>query len=119
MTWLQRLLISGGGKLKYTKTISASCGQLGSLTITIDDDYKYVIVMATQQTAGSGNISYGIPEGMGTQIPIDDNKYTMGHSGGWDTTGIAVFAGVKKDAAISCGWCGYGKGMQGRAVCFK
>lgn len=108
-----------GGKLKYAKTISASCGQLGTLTITIDDDYKYVIVMATQQTAGSGDITNSIPEGMGTKMLIDDDKYTMGHSGGWDTTGLAVFVGVKKGAVINCGWCGYGNGMKGRAVCFK
>lgn len=109
----------GGGKLKYAKTISESCGQLGALKITIDDDYKYVIVMATQQTAGSGDIINRIESGIGTKITIDDDKYTIGHSGGWDTTGIAVFVNVKKGAVINCGYCGYGNGMQGRAVCFN
>lgn len=109
----------GGGKLKYAKTISESCGQLGALKITIDDDYKYVIVMATQQTAGSGDIINSIESGIGAKITIDDDKYTIGHSGGWDTTGIAVFVNVKKGAVINCGYCGYGNGMQGRAVCFN
>lgn len=109
----------GVGKLKYAKTISGSAGQVSTLKITIDDDYKYVIVMATQQTAGSGEILNNVESGIGTKIAIADDKYTLNHSGGWDTTGIAVFANVKKGTIINCGYCGYGNGMKGRAVCFN
>lgn len=113
--------MGAGGKLKFVKNITGSANgsstPVGSPTLlTVDDDYKLVIMAGTKNDGSYGGFTANdlkIKSGVG--IKLASSIYW----GKEASTGYyAVFADVKKGAVIQCGVRYYGD-LYATLACFK
>lgn len=104
----------GGGKLKYIKDITGSGGDNTKLKLTVDDDYKLVVLAGTKDDSSPLDANtWGIISGTGTLLRKSVYRGNYG-STGW----YAVFSGVKRGAVISSGSCVYGS-VSATLSCYK
>lgn len=112
--------MGAGGKLKFVKNITGSANgsstPVGSPTLlTVDDDYKLVIMAGTKSDGSDGFTSNDLKIKSGVGIKLDAKIY-WGKAA--NTGYYAVFANVKKGAVIQCGVRYYGD-LYATLACFK
>lgn len=101
------------GGAKYKTYLSGGVGSNNELQITVKDDYKYIVCVATHNNPNKTSI--GVVSGSAETVV---STFFCGHKSNESRAYAAVFKNVKAGTVLTMGSCGGGASVQGTIFCF-
>lgn len=107
-------IFNSGGGTKYRTYLSGGVGSNNELKITVPNNYKYIVCVATHNNPNKTSIS--VDSGSAETVV---STFFCGHKSKESQAYAAVFKNVKAGTVLSMGSCGGGASVQGTIFCFN